>query len=262
MPTQEVLILAMSQMLSGICTAGFTREPDPITGLRWVRPVREFGALLPGDLTDAAGRLVKCGDVVELNLLAPRPAPPHVEDWTADFVRHRPRLLRRLEGEKRARFLAGHLDRAPADVLVRQTRSLCLVRPEQVWARFSLDAYSGKYEARLGFTLPGGVGHPQAASPRGVSVTDLKWRALGRAWLMAETGSTLTLDHDALCERLSAETLYLTVGLSRAWQGQYWPLVVGVHVVPDYAEPTLTPGPSPFQGEGSRSLSPTGRGPG
>jgi hypothetical protein len=233
MPPQEVLILAMSKMLSGICTAGFTREPDSVTGLHWVRPVREFDTLLPGDMTSADGRLVQCSDVVELNLLAPRPEPPHVEDWLTDFVRHRPRLLRRLEGERRARFFARHLDRAPEDVLIGHARSLCLVRPEQVWARFSLDRYSGKYEARMGFALAGDVNHPRATGRRGVSVTDLKWHALGRAWL-GERGGRLTLDHDALCERLDAEALYLAVGLSRNWQGEYWPLIVGVHVVPDY----------------------------
>ncbi|MFQ5857631.1 MAG: hypothetical protein ACE5LU_18655 [Anaerolineae bacterium] len=233
MPPQEVLILAMTKMLSGICTAGFTRELDPVTGLRWVRPVREFGTVLPGDMTDADGRLVQCSDVVELNLLAPRPDPPHVEDWLTDFVRHRPRLLRRLEGEKRARFFARYLDRAPEDVLISHTRSLCLVQPEHVWARFSLDAYSGKYEARMGFVLPGDTNHPRATSRRGVSVTDLRWRTLGRSWL-GEKGGLLTLDHDALCERLGAEALYLAVGLSRSWQGEYWPLVVGVHAVPDY----------------------------
>jgi hypothetical protein len=242
MPPQEVLILAMTQMLSGICTAGFTREPDPVTGLRWVRPVREFDTLLPGDMTDAGGRLVQCCDVVELNLLAPHPDPPHVEDWLTDFVHHRPRLLRRLEGEKRARLFARHLDRAPEDVLVHHTRSLCLVQPEQVWARFSLDGYSGKYEARMGFVLADDADYPRAASPRGCSVTDLKWRALGRAWLgerggrggRGGQGGQLALDHDALCERLGAEALYLAIGLSRNWQGEYWPLVVGVHVVPDY----------------------------
>jgi hypothetical protein len=233
MPPQEVLILAMTKMLSGICTAGFTREPDPVTGLRWVRPVRDFGTVLDGDMTDANGRLVQCGDVVELNLLAPRPDPPHVEDWLTDFVRHRPRLLRRLEGEKRARFFAKYLDRAPEDVFLHQTRSLCLVQPEQVWTLFSLDAYSGKYEARMGFVLAGDANHPRATRQRGVSVTDLKWRALGRGWL-GEKGGLLTLDHDALCERLNADALYLAVGLSRNWQGEYWPLVVGVHVVPDY----------------------------
>jgi hypothetical protein len=233
MPPQQVLILAMTKMLSGICTAGFTREPDPTTGLRWVRPVRDFGAVLPGDMTDADGRLVQCGDVIELNLVEPRPAPPHVEDWLTDFVRRRPRLLRHLEGEKRANFFARYLDRAPEDVLVHYTRSLCLVQPEQVWARFSLDTYSGKYEARMGFVLAGDVNHPQTMSRRGVSVTDLKWHALGRAWL-GEKGGYLTLDHDALFERLEVEALYLAVGLSRNWQGEYWPLVIGVHVVPDY----------------------------
>ena len=132
MPRQEVLIVAMTRLLSGICTARVTREPDPVTGLRWVRPVREFGTVLPGDMADADGRPAQCCDVVELHLLAPRPDPPHVEDWATDFVRHRPRLLRRLEGEKRARFFAKYLDRAPEDVLVHQTRSLCLVQPKQV----------------------------------------------------------------------------------------------------------------------------------
>jgi hypothetical protein len=233
MPPQEVLILAITKMLSGICTAGFTRETDLITGLRWVRPVRDFGTVLPGDMTDAAGRLVQCGDVVELHLVEPRPDPPHVEDWLTDFVRRRPRFLRRLEGEKRANFFAKYLDRAPEDVLVHCTRSLCLVQPEQVWARFSLDAYSGKYEARMGFVLTGDVNHLQTMSRRGVSVTDIKWRALGRAWL-GEKGGRLTLDHDALFERLGAEALYLAVGLSRNWQGEYWPLVIGVHTVPEY----------------------------
>jgi hypothetical protein len=37
-----------------------------------------------------------------------------------------------------------------------------------------------------------------------------------------------------LVERLRADAIYLTLGLSRNYQGQYWPLVVGVHVVPDY----------------------------
>jgi hypothetical protein len=233
MPPQEVLILAMTKMLSGICTAGFALDSDPVTGLRWVRPVRDFDTLLPGDMTDADGRLVRCCDVVELDLLAPRPDPPHVEDWLTDFVRHRPRLLRRLEGEKRARFFPRYVDRAPEDVLIHHTRSLCLVQPEEVWAWFSLDGYSGKYEARLGFLLAEDANCPQAASRRGVSVTDLKWRALGRTWLGGE-GGRLALDHGALFERLDADAIYLAIGLSRNWQGQYWPLVIGVHVVPDY----------------------------
>lgn len=233
MPPQEILILAMTKMRSGICTAGFTLDPVPTTGLRWVRPVRHFDTLHPGDMMDDEGRLVRCCDVVELNLVQPRPDPPHVEDWLADFVYHRPRLLRRLEGEKRAAFFPKYLDTAPQDVLISHKRSLCLVEPKDVWVRFSLDAYSGKFEARLGFILEADANHPRAASRRGVSVTDLKWRALGRQWV-GKQGGTISLAYDALVERLNAEAVYLALGLSRNWQGEYWPLVVGVHVVPDY----------------------------
>ena len=35
-------------------------------------------------------------------------------------------------------------------------------------------------------------------------------------------------------ERLPAQAMYLTIGLSRRWQGEVWPLVHAVHVVPDY----------------------------
>jgi hypothetical protein len=108
----------------------------------------------------------------------------------------------------------------------------------------------------MGFLLAGEANHPRAASRRGVSVTDLQWRALGRRWL-GERGGHLSLDHDALFERLNAEALYLAVGLSRSWQGEYWPLVVGVHVVPEL---TLPSSPSPCKGEGSGPLSPKGRG--
>lgn len=233
MAVQEILILALTQMRSGICVAGFSREPDPVTGLRWVRPVRDFDSVLPGDMTGVDGYAFQCCDVIELNLIAPRPCPPHVEDWRVDFVRPRPRLLRRLEGERRAQFFAEHLDRAPEDVLVHQTRSLCLVQPERVWAEFTLDADSGRYEARMGFTLPGVPDHPRAASPRGATVTDLRWRDLGRAWL-AEGERRLTLSHDALFEQLGCQSLYLVIGLSRLWQGEHWPLVVGVHTIPNH----------------------------
>ena len=232
MPTQEVLILAMTYMRSGICTAGLTSEPDVTTHLRWVRPVKEHSTLLLGDMTDAAGRVVQCSNVVELELRKPRPDPPHTEDVIAEWIYHRPRLVRRLEGEHRARFLATHLDRVPQEVMVQQARSLCLVHPQELWAHFSRDPLSGKYEARLGFRLDR-LEHKYASSARGIPVTDIQWRALGRTWL-GESNRELSLDNAQLLERLQATDIYLALGLSRGYQDEYWLLVVGVHVVPDY----------------------------
>jgi hypothetical protein len=232
MPAQEVLILAMTYMRSGICTAGFLQQPDEVTRLRWVRPVKEHDTLRLADMTDASGRVAQMGDVVELDLKKPRPEVPHTEDWITDFIYHRPRPLRRLEGEHRARFLASHLDRAPQDVITYQTRSLCLIKPDEVWARFSHDPRSGQDEARLGFRL-GNVTHERANSPRGIPVTDLKWRALGRTWLSQAPGE-LALNGSELASRLQATDIYLALGLSRGYQNEHWLLIIGVHVVPDY----------------------------
>jgi len=232
MPNTEVLILAMTRMLSGVCTAGMTREPDQITGLRWVRPVKDFSTLLLGDLTDARGRVIQLYDVVSLYLQKPRPDLPHTEDWLTDFVHRRPRLLRRLQDDRRANFFRKYLDTAPHEVLVEQSRSLCLIRPDQVWGRFTLDPYSGKYEARLAFSLGNQV-FQGSASKGGLPVTDLKWRALGRAWLAG--GGRFDFDSDSLHEKLGTEELYLTAGLSRTYQGRPWLLVLAVHTVPDYA---------------------------
>jgi hypothetical protein len=239
MPTREVLLLAMTKMRSGICVAGLVPDPDPVTGLRWVRPVRDFDTVQPGDMSDTKGHLYQCGDVVELCLLKPRPDPPHVEDWLTDFVYHRPKLLRRLQGKKRAGFFSKYLDRAPKDVVTHCTRSLCLVKPMSVRARFSLDAYSHKYQVRMGFALAQDdrPGRPQSilwqTEPRGIPVTDLKWCALGKGWL-GKDGGHLELTEDDIYERLEAEAIYLTVGLSRPWKNRCWPMVVGVHTVPDY----------------------------
>lgn len=233
MAAQEILILAVTQMRSGVCTAGFSRQPDPMTHLSWVRPVKDFGSLLLGDLTDASGRVLRSGDVVRLCLQEHRPSPPHVEDWVTDFVYQRPRLLRRLEGERRARFLAAHLDTRPEEVLgPKPTRSLCLIRPDDFWATFSLDPYSGKFEPRMGFALSG-VRHERANSSTGIPVTDLKWRALGRKWL-GHKRSELGLHRATLSERLQTEEVFLALGLGREYQGQTWLLVIGVHLVPDY----------------------------
>ena len=96
---RELLILAMTRMKSGICTAGIVAESHPESVHAWVRQVKEFGTLLLGDMTAADGQVVRVNDVVSLNLLHPRPDPVHAEDWVTDFVKQPPRILRRLEGE-------------------------------------------------------------------------------------------------------------------------------------------------------------------
>jgi hypothetical protein len=216
----EILILAVTRMRGGVCVAGMSGEADPLSGLRWVRPVKQHGLLLLGDIRYASGAIMRTGDVVDWRMGLPQPSPPHIEDVLVDPIRDRPQLLRRLDRTRLVEFCAGHLDRAPTDVLDRESRSLCLLRPVSIRATWTLDPYSGHYEARIAFQW-----HDFATDDRGIPATDLAWRALGRMWLQGR--ERLALEGAALRERLG--DIYLAIGRGRLYAGRRWPLIVGVH---------------------------------
>jgi len=232
MSVQEVLLLAVTKMLAGVCVAGMTAEADPVSGLRWVRPVREYGNILLSDITTAGGRVLQPFDVVAIDLLRPRPDPPHAEDWIADLVRTRPCVNRQMAGERRAKFLQRTCDCDPCQVLDRQERSLCLFKPDWVKGCFKLDAYTGGFEARISFGLQGRR-YSGSYARGGYPVTDLKWRALGRTWLPPE-GGWVDFHEGDLEARLGLCEIYLAVGLTRSYKQAFWPMIIGVHTVPDY----------------------------
>jgi hypothetical protein len=207
-------------MRGGICVAGMSGAAGPGSHLHWVRPVKQRGPLLLGDIRYANGTLMRLGDVIDWRMGAPQPDPPHVEDVLVDPIRDRPQLVRRLDPPQRATFCAKHLDRAPEDVLRHETRSLCLLQPDRMRATWQRDSYSGHYESRIAFQW-----RDFATDGRGYPVTDLAWRALGRAWL--QNHEQLALDDAALRERIG--TIYLVVGRGRTFEGRHWPLIVGVH---------------------------------
>ena len=229
-----LMILAVTVMKTGVCIAGVRTDAPR----RWVRPVREFGSVLLGDITyptPPAGhvgkpRVMRPFDLVEFALERPRPDPPHVEDWTCDFVRTRPHLAGRVpEADRRALLEAAACD--PSALWECGERSLGALAVDDLSATFQRDTYTGKYEARLGF-----AGLPEDAAT--AACTDLKWRALGRRLLADHPANaevqTLSLGGRELRASLSIEQIWLALGLTRTYNGRAWPLVVGVHTLPDY----------------------------
>lgn len=235
----SLVMLAVTLMKTGVCIAG-VRAGEPSI---WIRPVREFGSVLLGDITfaPAAGahgtmerRVMRPFDLVEFRLGRACPDPPHVEDWTCDFAHHRPRLAGTLPEAERAALLSAAAA-APEALWPHGTRSLATLEVSAMTATFRHDTYTGKYEARLNFPgLP-----PDVAS---AACTDLKWRAWGRRLLEQHAGArapgavrSATLAGDELRTALGgAQRCWLALGVSRAYDGRCWPLVVGVHTLPDY----------------------------
>jgi hypothetical protein len=245
----DLLILAVTKMLSGVCIGGVIPG-----GRRWVRPVKEHGTILVGDVRLADGSLMRPFDIISLNLGKARPQASHVEDVVCDFVRPRPQRVRHVPEGERAALLSAALDPHPEQVWERHERALTLFQPSDFTASFFHDAYSGKFEARVAW--------PGCGSDRGYSVTDLRWRALGRALLPNGGERCLTWEEirrqgDGATGRSGegmeagpssfpflspsprrpvapSPSVYLAVGLSRSFEGKLWPLVVGVHLLPDY----------------------------
>ena len=216
----DVLILGLTRTKSGTSIAGMTTEPDPVTGLRWVRPIKVGAPLTLDDLRYDDGALIRLGDVVQLDLGEPQPQPPHVENVTAVFGEQPLAFIRELTDARRSAFFPKHLDPAPSDVLIHRRRSLCLVQPETLEAVFSYDVETERFEARL---MPR-IG--RLHSEDGVPVADLFWRAWGQQQLGDE--EYLELDDAALREMFGE--IYLTLGLGP----RGGPLVLGVHTVPNY----------------------------
>lgn len=229
-----LVILAVTMMRTGVCIAGVRRDAPSV----WVRPVREFGTVTLGDITypgqSGERRVMRPFDIVEITLESHYPEPPFVEDWTCDFSRHRPHLLGTLDETKRLALLQA-ASATPESIWSGHDRSLGACVADDLGATFSHDEYAGKYEARLSFG-----GQPVGASS--LPCTDLKWRAFGRSLLAKEGASstdqqvrTLSLTNQELRQALGGErAIWLALGLTRELHGRRWPLVVGVHTIPDY----------------------------
>lgn len=216
----EVVLLAVTKMLSGFCIGGIS-----LSSGKWVRPVKDHGTILLGDIRYGDGGYMQPFDIVRFDLPAERPRPPHVEDWICDFVHNRPEPIDRLEGKSRLDFCRDHARVGSEKLIVASEFSLALPEPLPTAALFSLDDYSGKYDARI--YLPG------VEEGRGIPVTDLKWRALGRR-LLEGGQNPLKLSSSRLKTLLGVETIYVALGLSRQYEGRCWPLAIGVHTFPDY----------------------------
>lgn len=212
-----------------------TTESDAVTGLRWVRLVREHGPVRMEDLVTSDGRSLRPFDVVEWNLLRPRPIPPRTEDWIADFECERPRIVRWLQDERRSRFLREHCDTAPRQVLETQQRSLCLIRARSFAGSFRQETGSAHLEARMTFKV-GGRPYRGSFPKGGFATIDPRWLALGHSWL-PDGGGWTEFDEGILKARQGVEQVYLVVGLSQCHQRRFEPVIVGVHMVPDYQVP-------------------------
>lgn len=248
MAKEDILILAITRMHSGICLAGINLKTHrwerfvphflakgiaPET-YHWIRPVKSYGIPQPNNLVDARGRQISNFDIVRMNLLSWRPKAPHIEDWVVDFNHEKPVILRNVPESQRAELLNSLLDSSPDEVLQSPpSRSLCLIKPDKInKVIFDPGIRYGKYEARVVFNFAGQDYLGSLKRP-GLPCTDLKFRALGKR-LLEGKNNIINLGEGQLKELIHFEKVYLAIGLGREYKGKNWPMVLGFHTIPDY----------------------------
>ena len=230
MTQEDILILAITRMHSGLCLAGIRLETR-----QWVRPIKSYGTLQSDDLIDANGRQINSFDVVKMNLLSWHPDKPHVEDWITDSQREKPVILRNVPEFQRVELLDSLLDTSPNEVLQAfPSRSLCLIKPNEIKeVIFDPGVRYGKHEARISFNF-GGQDYLGTPKSPGLPCTDLKFRTWGRMLLGGSPNMIKVLSGEQLKELLYLEKVYLTIGLGREYKGKHWPMIIGFHTIPDY----------------------------
>jgi hypothetical protein len=210
----NLVVLAVTKMRTGFCVAGI----EPVTG-RWIRPVKEFGSLRLGDISYADGRPMQPFDQASLELIAARGSPPHVEDWSCDFVRRRPTRIGEIAAADRLAALERWSSPDGSAVVARQERSLAMVGVRAFELTAEADAVTGHVDVRM-FCPEAGLATP-------APVTDLRVRALARSGGMPRSAT-----HEWLQDRFGVRRWFVAVGLSRRFDGRIWPLVVALHGVP------------------------------
>jgi len=228
--TKDLTILAVTKMHGGVCTAGLDEDGN------WVRPVRSPSdqrnlsggitdyCLLPVDFFHGGKSHIVSMGITRFWLAGHRPDPPHTEDWIIDLVR-KPESISKLTIEEQASFLAVNVEK-DLDILdASKGRSLGLYEPESFSFTFGVNKLGEDVVVRATFKAGG-------MELREVGCTDLRMRALGRT-LLDKSGAAGSVLSDQDFRRRGKQITYFAIGLSRLYRNKHWPIIVGVHSIPE-----------------------------
>lgn len=237
---QTLIVTDLTRMRAPrVCLAGYL--PD----MTCVRPLFRHGGVTERWLRRGAEVVVRPFAVVELELLEPRPQPPHTEDWNVGSryrrdlgvltVADRLDLLRDIEDASVQAIFDALIERQPGASVAAGTgtRSLGTVAVDRVGPVCYREREVGKWDYRLAFRDGVGAAYELA-------VTDLAFRAF-LDWLRLNAEIPAILAAQRLTNALrAADRVFLRLGLTRGdWEehlGRCFLQVTGVYSFPDYLD--------------------------
>jgi hypothetical protein len=229
----RLIITDLTRMYQGrVCIAGYDENHVCI------RPVSPQIGIPEKILVRDHKPVVYPFALIELDLLRPKPQPPHTEDYDFDPeslihiqpIADRRRVLKWSLFKSVEEVFGQPIHHGPGSYVMdcQGRRSLGTIKPEQILeAKYTQDG-EGAWDYRLEFD--------DAKNNRcRLKITDLTWQYYCRS-LRGE-------DHDPekiaaeLTERLKKAEVYLRIGLARGWEkfpDRCYLQITGIYTFPDY----------------------------
>lgn len=238
----DVTILAVTKRYEGICIAGVNNA------LRWIRPVKTESLMLE-DIRLSNGGYTVVSKVYDFPLNTTH-APNHYQTENHIIDESRTISYIRTLTDVQRNDLFSRLSESPlvtaensdmSEVLKSRHRSLILLGPVEIESA-SIDRDCNvnppKLTCRVAFRVNGIQVHGQN-NVTNLPCTDLKYRAFARNLLNQRNVDYLQLTGAELQEQLGFDQVFIAIGLtgrSRGSHGDYWPMIIGFHTIPDYEQ--------------------------
>lgn len=210
----KLLVLAATKHHNGYCIAGVN------TDLEWSRPVvRKRGKrpLKKSHVFEDGHWISKKRNIVRYEAKKYYKYVPHSEDFLFDESKG-PKFIKQIDTDDFKKIIS-ELDESKKitngikDYLINNRRSLMLVKPNEIECKTRTTDHGR--QCRIKFSLN--------ENEYDFTCTNLRWRKFIRDNNLKEGN-----------ELLNNRESYFSIGLTREYEGEYWPLVIGVHTFPKF----------------------------
>lgn len=224
---EEITILAVTRLSTGVCISGVTKNGD------WIRPTKpnysdSWRQLEYDDCKDSKGNwIVKKGNIVIMDLQEHIPSGAHSEDWRVGSCK--PELVEKLDKDEYMNVCKELSEESLESIEKKDAnRSLIMVLPEQIRSfSFTIERnWEGKrkYIPRCSFRLDGDCKND-------MGISDAEWRGYGKQLIDENGGDIHSIQATEVFNNLDVENCWFTIGRNLMHSKPYL-LVVGIHLFP------------------------------
>ena len=241
----EVTILAVTKREYGVCIAGVDEK------LNWVRPVKNR-ILVLNDIKLNENAYLSNSCVYNFSVKKVGSKGYQTENYLID-EKQPVRYLKRLGDTERNEIFSKLSENSLITsnqgvykLLKEKNRSLILLGP------VTIDSVELSQDDSVHVRLDFSIGQIKIKNQnlRNLPCTDLKFLSFAKDLLDEQNTAYLRLNGQDLKDLLKVEKFFIAIGLTgELYKGDYWPMVLGIHTVPDYTQKTDYSGLFPIEGE-------------